>query len=212
MPKLPQSQGFAWSWGSTIYSQVEWNWFADVIAAAGAVCIQWRHRTEFSAPVCTSHPGYALFCASVLVCLIYGIIAKTKVVIGASQPEARGTECCDASYEAVTPFHTINARDFRPHCQCSVNHSCSTWRSLRKQTGKGHGFRKSMAIFWQSKNWVGPNGDQKKFELSSCLETTWQGINIELKEVAGSNWERFQKVYTWRLAVRTASRARSLQS
>ena len=41
---------------------------------------------------------------------------------------------------------------------------------------------------------------------------TWQGINTELKEVAGSNRERFQKVYTWRLAVRTASRARSLQS
>ena len=46
-----------------------------------------------------------------------------------------------------------------------------------------------------------PAGNQKKFELSSCLETTWQGINIELKEVAGSNRERFQKVYTWRLTV-----------
>ena len=39
----------------------------------------------------------------------------------------------------------------------------------------------------------------------------WQGINIDLKEVAGSNRERFQ-VYTLRLAVRTPSRARSLQS
>ena len=32
-----------------------------------------------------------------------------------------------------------------------------------------------------------------------------------VEEVAGSNRERFQ-VYTWRLAVRTPSRARSLQS
>ena len=45
----------------------------------------------------------------------YGIIAKTKVVIGASQPEARSAEGCDASrspplVEAMTPFHTTNAR------------------------------------------------------------------------------------------------------
>ena len=47
--------------------------------------------------------------------VIYGIIAKTKVVIGASQPEARSAEGCDASrspplVEAMTPFHTTNAR------------------------------------------------------------------------------------------------------
>ena len=59
---------------------------------------------------------------------------------------------------------------------------------------------------------VGPGGDQRSSSCRHVLETTWQGINIELKEVPGSNRERFQKVYTWRLAVRTAIRARSLQS
>ena len=89
--------------------------------------------------------------------------------------------------------------DVRSKYQCSINH---TWCSLRNQTGKGHGFRNSMASFFgKNKNCVGPSVDQKKFELSTCLETTWQGINIELKEVAGSNRERFRKVYTWRLAV-----------
>ena len=35
-------------------------------------------------------------------------------------------------------------------------------------------------------NWVGPSGHQKKFELSSCLETTWQGINIY-------SWRRWRR-------------------
>ena len=40
---------------------------------------------------------------------------------------------------------------------------------------KRHGFRKPMAIFGNNKkNGVGPSGDQKKFELSSSLETTCQ--------------------------------------
>ena len=64
--------------------------------------------------------------------------------------------------------------DVRSQCQCSNNRSCSTWCSLKNQTGKGHGFQKPMAIFGKNKNWVGPSGDQKKFELSSSLETTCQ--------------------------------------
>ena len=39
---------------------------------------------------------------------------------------------------------------------------------------------------------------------SSCHPRDYlseQGINIELKEVVGSNRKRFQKVYAWRLAV-----------
>ena len=46
-----------------------------------------------------------------------------------------------------------------------------------------------------------PRGDQRSSRRSSCLETTWQGISIGVKEVASSNRERFQKVYTWRLAM-----------
>ena len=60
---------------------------------------------------------------------------------------------------------------------------------------KGTVFESRWRFFGKIKNWVGPSGDQKKFELSSCLETTWRGINIELKEVAGSNREHFQYLY-----------------
>ena len=66
---------------------------------------------------------------------------------------------------------------------------------------KGTVFESRWRFFGKIKNWVAPSGDQNKFELSSCSETTWQGINIELKEVVGSNRERFQKVYMWRLTV-----------
>ena len=91
----------------------------------------------------------------------------------------------------------------------SIIHGAA-WGSRQE---KGTGFEIRWRVFGKNKNWVGPSGDQKKFELSSCLETTWQGINIKLKEVVGSNRERFRKVYTWRLAREwTASRARSLES
>ena len=57
-----------------------------------------------------------------------------------------------------------------------------------------------------------PAGTKRSSSCHHVLGTTWQGINIELEEVPGSNRERFQKVYTWRLAVSTRIRARSIQS
>ena len=32
---------------------MQWNWFSDVTAAAAVTCIQWRQRTNFTAPDCT---------------------------------------------------------------------------------------------------------------------------------------------------------------
>ena len=37
----------------TAYSLVQWNWFSDVTWCTWATCIQWRQRTNFTAPDCT---------------------------------------------------------------------------------------------------------------------------------------------------------------
>ena len=36
-----------------MYSLVQWNWFSDVTGCTWVTCIQWRQRTNFTAPGCT---------------------------------------------------------------------------------------------------------------------------------------------------------------
>ena len=35
-----------------VYSLVQWNWFSDVTGCTWVTCIQWRQRTNFTAPSC----------------------------------------------------------------------------------------------------------------------------------------------------------------
>ena len=35
------------------YSLVQWNWFSDITGCMTFRCIQWRQRTNFTAPSCT---------------------------------------------------------------------------------------------------------------------------------------------------------------
>ena len=40
-----------------VYSLVQWNWFSDVAWSMKIRCIQWRQRTNFTAPGCIGREG-----------------------------------------------------------------------------------------------------------------------------------------------------------
>ena len=165
----------------------------------------------------------------------YGIIAKTKVVIGASQPDhhrlsrlwhrfIQQTHASESFFSCVTKAESmctatkdmsnINEKkkgergsDVRSICQCSINH---TWRSLRNQTGKGHGFRKSMARFWQIRIESVPAATKRS---SSCHR-----VSRQPGRASTLSWRRWPARIgnAFRRFIRggspwTASRARSLQ-
>ena len=58
-----------------MYSLVQWNWFSAVTRCTWVVCIQWRQRTNFTAPgcmhscVCNCACVRASVCVCVCVCL-----------------------------------------------------------------------------------------------------------------------------------------------
>ena len=60
---------------------------------------------------------------------------------------------------------------------------------------KGMVFESRWRPFGKNKNWVGPSGDQKKFELSSCSETTCQSRASTLRARIGA--KKLRRLPEW---------------